>query len=235
MRTLLSAYDGAEREDRLHGTERELSILIYSPHTLMIKGITGMLAGAPGINLVGHATNWIETMLRIYELDPSVLIINNDGSGPGRSNILDAMSPVLSEFPGLYCLKIMNGPDHEKEMAAIKLGIIGVLREDTESDRFIECLRRISAGGLWFRRAVLERFVKEQLFLYRMKENGGQKLTLPTFTRRELEIIQMAGKGVKNREIGRRLFISEKTVKHHLSKIFKKLQIRKRGELRMYL
>jgi len=51
----------------------------------------------------------------------------------------------------------------------------------------------------------------------------------------ELEIIQMAGKGVKNREIGRKLFISEKTVKHHLSKIFKKPHIRKRAELKVYL
>ena len=89
--------------------------------------------------------------------------------------------------------------------------------------------------GLWFRRMVLERFVNEQILIYRSKENGGQGLALPVFTRRELEIIQMAGSGIKNREIGRNLFISEKTVKHHLSKIFKKLQIRKRTDLRLYI
>ncbi|MGH7892924.1 MAG: response regulator transcription factor, partial [Thermodesulfobacteriota bacterium] len=88
---------------------------------------------------------------------------------------------------------------------------------------------------LWFRRTVLEKFISEQLFFCRLKESAKQEFIPPTFTRRELEIIQMAGKGVKNREIGRNLFISEKTVKHHLSKIFKKLQIRKKGELRIYL
>lgn len=232
---LLYAHDRIDKEGHLRGSERELTILIYSPHTLVIKGIKGILASSPGVYLVGHSTNWIETMLRIYELDPSVLIINNDGDGIGTSNILEAVSPILNEFPGLHCLKIMNVPDQEKEMAALRLGFKGVLMENTESDRLIECLRRISAGGLWYRRTVLERFVNEQIFMYRFKENGMRDFTMPAFTRRELEIMQMAGRGLKNREIGKKLFISEKTVKHHLSKIFKKLRIKKRGELRMYL
>lgn len=232
---LLYAHDRANEDGHLRGTELKLNILIYSPHTLVIKGIKGILASSPGISLVGHSTNWIETMLSVHELDPSVLIINSDGNGLGSSNILEAVSPILNEFPGLHCLKIMNVPDHEKEMAALRLGFRGVLMENTESDRLIECLRRISAGGLWFRRAVLERFVNEQIFRYRFKENGRQEHALPSFTRRELEIIQMAGRRLKNREIGLKLFISEKTVKHHLSKIFKKLRIKKREELKMYL
>lgn len=192
---MLFAHNRADTEDRLHDNKQELSILIYSPHTLVIKGIKGILASTPGINPVGHATSWVETMLMIYELDPSVLIINNDWNCTGSSNISETISPVLSEFPGLNCLKIMNVPDYEKEMACLKLGIKGVLLENAESDRFIECIKRISAGGLWYRRAVLERFINEQLFLCRLKENGRQELTLPTFTRRELEIIQMAVEG----------------------------------------
>jgi DNA-binding NarL/FixJ family response regulator len=231
----LSAHNRADDKGHLHETEQESSILIYSPHTLVIKGIKGILASTPGINLIGHATNWTETMLKIYELDPSVLIINNDGNETGSSNLQEAISLIISEFPGLNCLKIINAPDHEKEIAALKLGIKGVLMENTESDRFIECIKRISSGGLWYRRVILERFISEQLFLQRLRENERGEPTLPIFTRRELEIIQMAGKGVKNREIGRKLFISEKTVKHHLSKIFKKLRIKKRGELRIYL
>lgn len=65
--------------------------------------------------------------------------------------------------------------------------------------------------------------------------NIGKEFVLPTFTRRELEIIQMAGMGVKKREIGRNLSISEKTVKHYISRIFKKLKIKRRAELRKFL
>ena len=231
----LNAQHRADEVGHLHGSERELSILIYSPHSFVIKGIGGILSSAPGIYLAGHSTSWIETMLSIYELDPSVLIICEDGTNACSSNIRESMSAVLNEFPGLHCLKILNGPDHEKEISSLKLGLKGVLIENTDSDKLIECLRRISAGGLWFRRAVLERFVNEQLLTRRVIGNERQDFKMPTFTRRELEIVRLAGRGFKNSEIGRKLFISEKTVKHHLSKIFKKIGIKKRGELRMYL
>lgn len=231
----LNTDNGAGRDGYGYRDQEVLRVLLYSSHPLVIKGLMGMLADTPGINLVGDAANWIEVMLRIHELDPSLVIVNDDGIGNGSANIPETISTVISEFPGLNCLMIMSIPDDEKELAALKLGIKGVLIENSESDMLLECIWCISGGGLWFRRAVLEKFVTEQLYCTRLKENGGQGFTMPVFTRRELEIIQMAGKGVKNREIGRNLFISEKTVKHHLSKIFKKLQIRKRTELRMYL
>jgi DNA-binding NarL/FixJ family response regulator len=210
-------------------------VLLYSSHPLVIRGIRGMLTDAPGIDLIGHAANWVETMLKIHESAPSIVIINDDGNVTGSANIIETVSSVIAEFPRLNCLMIMNVPDDEKELAALKRGVKGVLIENSESDMLLECIKCISNGGLWFRRAVLEKFVNEQLFLHRLNGNCRQEFTLPRFTSRELEIIQMAGKGIKNREIGRSLFISEKTVKHHLSKIFKKLRIRKRVDLRMYL
>lgn len=231
----LDTDNGANRGDYAYRDQESLKVLLYSSHPLVIKGIMGMLADVPGIDLVGDAANWIEVMLRIHELDPSLVIVNDDGMVNGSSNIPETISPIIREFPGLNFLMIMSIPDDEKELAALKLGIKGALIENSESDMLLECIWCISGGGLWFRRAVLEKFVTEQLFRSRLKENSRQGFTMPAFTRRELEIIQMAGKGVKNREIGRNLFISEKTVKHHLSKIFKKLQIRKRTELRMYL
>ncbi len=213
---------------------RVLRVLLCSSHPLVIKGIKGMLADESGIELIGHGANRIETALRIHELEPSLVILNDDGTGNGSCNILETISPLISEFPGLNFLLIMSTHDFEKELAALKLGIKGVFLENSDSSMLIQCIECISCGGLWYRRTVLEKFIGEQLFFYKLKENGGPRLNLPVFTRRELEIIQMAGKGVKNREIGRSLFISEKTVKHHLSKIFKKLQIRKRADLRMY-
>ena len=212
-----------------------VKILLFSSHPLVIKGITGMLTDEPYVKLLGHASSTVEMMLRIHESDPSIVIMNDDERGVDKSSAFESVRSALTEFPKLNILMIMNGTDYEKELAALKTGIRGVLSDDFESDVLIECIKCISGGGLWFRRKVLEKFISERLFFYRLKENGRQELTLPTFTRRELEIIQMAGRGVKNREIGRSLFISEKTVKHHMSKIFRKLQIKRRAELRMYL
>ncbi len=76
----------------------------------------------------------------------------------------------------------------------------------------------------------MEKFITEKLFLN--KSNGNDAASLPSFTKRELEIIRLVSCGQKNKEIGERLFISEKTVKHHLTKVFKKLNISKRVQLR---
>ncbi|MEZ4546525.1 MAG: LuxR C-terminal-related transcriptional regulator [Thermodesulfobacteriota bacterium] len=81
----------------------------------------------------------------------------------------------------------------------------------------------------------MEKFISEQLFFYKSREADRDELSIPSFTRRELEIMQLAGKGKKNREIASELYISEKTVKHHLSKIFKKLNINKRAHLKNFL
>lgn len=231
----LYTYNGYAQAGSGYMEHGVLKVLLYSTHPLVIKGIKGILADMPGIELVGDADNWVETMLGIHKLEPGLLIFTDDGAGTGSSNILEAASTIINEFPGLNCLLVMNAPVDEKELAALKLGVKGVLIENSESDKLPDCIKCISRGGLWFRRAVLEKFVREQLFVHRIKENHGRELAMPTFTRRELEIIQMAGKGFKNRQIGRSLFISEKTVKHHLSKIFKKLRIKRRAELRICL
>src|SRR3989304_7532435 len=75
--------NGADLDGYGYRDQGVLKVLLYSSHPLVIKGIKGMLADVPGINLVGHAANWIEAMLRIHELDPSLLIVNDDGTGNG--------------------------------------------------------------------------------------------------------------------------------------------------------
>lgn len=73
----------------------------------------------------------------------------------------------------------------------------------------------------------MESFIKEQTPL-----KTYSAPSFPSFTKRELQIIQLVVNGLKNKEIGEQLFISEKTVKHHLTKIFKKLNIKKRAQLK---
>ncbi len=79
----------------------------------------------------------------------------------------------------------------------------------------------------------MEQFINEQLLLNKYSEKSPPPF--PSFTRRELEIVQLVVSGLKNREIGNQLFISEKTVKHHLTKIFRKLNINKRVQLKGFV
>jgi len=81
----------------------------------------------------------------------------------------------------------------------------------------------------------LDTFVNEQLFFNKHNSINSEFRSLPSFTKRELQIIRLVTDGDKNKEIGIKLIISEKTVKHHISKIFKKLHISKRSQLKSIL
>ncbi len=208
--------------------------LLVSSHPLVLKGICGLLMNESSVRILGQASSDVESMLRIHEMNPRIVIINDDDRGHGDGTI-ETVRVLTAEFPNIDILMLMYKRDFDKELRALKLSVKGILIENFERETLTNCIKSIVSGGLWCRRKIMEKFITEQLFLNKFKENGSQPLSVPSFTRRELEIIQLAGRGHKNREIGNKLYISEKTVKHHMSKIFKKLNIKKRSQLKGFI
>lgn len=212
-------------------SELPVSTLLVSANALVLRGITEMLKNVRDINLLGHSPCNIDMMLMIDDLIPSLLVINDDESGSSPPEILETICLARHEYPNLNILILLNNHDIDLELCALRSGVKGILSGEYDKKTLTDCIRHISSGGLWLRRIVMERYISEQLYLNRYKENTPD-LKLLSFTRRELQIIQLASKGRKNREIGGQLYISEKTVKHHMSRIFKKLNIQKRSQLK---
>ena len=217
------------------GSGEQVSVLVVSLHPLMIKGINGMLANAPSVKVAGQSMGRVEMMLKIYETDPSVVVINDDDKDMDSPGTLESIRSAISEFPNVNVLTIIKAHDFDKELTMLKIGVKGVLLENFEQETLVDAINCVASGGLWHRRKIMEKFISDQLFFYKSREAAKDELSIPSFTRRELEIMQLAGKGKKNREIASDLYISEKTVKHHLSKIFKKLNINKRAHLKNFL
>ena len=217
------------------GSGEPVSVLVVSLHPLMIKGIIGMLANVPSVKVTGQSMGRVEMMLKIYETDPAVVIINDDDKDTDSPGTLESIRSVISEFPNANVLTIIKAHDFDKELTMLKIGVKGVLLENFEQETLVDAINCVAENGLWHRRKIMEKFISEQLFFYKSREADRDELSIPSFTRRELEIMQLAGKGKKNREIAGELYISEKTVKHHLSKIFKKLNINKRAHLKNFL
>ncbi len=144
--------------------------------------------------------------------------------------LLHYIRSALNEFPRIKILLIIDNYDFNLELDALKMGVRGIITEKFEQEEITECINAIAGGGLWFRQCVMEQYITDQQFLNKYKDNNPP--SLPSFTKRELEIIQLVVNGKKNREIGNQLFISEKTVNHHLTKIFRKLNINKRVQLK---
>lgn len=206
--------------------------MIFSSQSLVVKGIRALLKHVSSVKLVGHATTSVELMLRIHETNPKLVIINDDIQCEDTNTTIEKVRMLAAEVPNIDMLMLMAKADFAKELGALKLGVKGVVIKNFEREILNDSIKRIVNGGLWFRREVMEKFIREQLLLNKCSGGEGRCFKAPSFTRRELEIIHLAAKGRKNREIGDRLFISEKTVKHHMSKIFRKLNIKKRSQLK---
>ena len=114
----------------------------------------------------------------------------------------------------------------------MRAGALGVVLKGNATDELPPAVRKVRGGQLWFDRAMLRGLVEERPREARAEDPGRARLA--SLTRRELEIISLVGEGLRNRQIGERLFISEGTVKQHLAAVFGKLGVRDRFELIMY-
>jgi two-component system, NarL family, response regulator DegU len=208
----------------------EITTLVVTSRSLIHKGLVGQLNNELEIKPPQHVSNKLDMVLRIQGYNPSLVIINDDTIDSDHLNTLKTIRMALNEFPSIKILLIISSYDIDFELLALKEGVRGIIVEDFEQNTLIECIKTIANGGLWIRKTVMEDFITQHRYL--KKHSGNNAPSLPSFTKRELQIIQLVVNGHKNKEIGEQLFISEKTVKHHLTKIFRKLNIHKRVQLK---
>ncbi|GEM_PF-3027950 len=205
-----------------------IKVLVFGAHSLMRKGIISALIGEDDINVVGQASNRLELIVAIDNLNPNIVIIE-DGNGTAG---LETINLINQRNGHTKVLLLIKDYDEDKELAALKIGVKGFLTETVAEADLIKCIRAITNGEMWVRRRVLERLIRQFLALNRLNGDGYLNKPMPCLTKKELDIMMLVGKGYRNKQIGCSLSISEKTVKHYLSDIFKKLHVRKRVDIK---
>jgi two-component system nitrate/nitrite response regulator NarL len=125
-------------------------------------------------------------------------------------------------------------PDRELHLRAISLGAMGVVLKVDSSSCLFKAIRRVHSGEVWLNRSMMAAAMADSLRSRTAMKADPEQAKIASLTSRELQIIRLIGEGLKNKQIGERLFISEKTVGHHLSSIFAKLELTDRLELLIY-
>ena len=211
-----------------------IKVLVSSTNSLMRKGIVSDLSGEGGIKVVGQVPNRLELMDSIYASNPDVVILSEDSSN--GTGISDTINLIHQKALNPKLLLITKQYDEDRELALLRMGVKGFLPESVGSADMIKCVKAISRGEMWVRRKVMEKLLSQLLAVIHGLESGCYMVTsMPIFTTREMEIMMLVSRGCRNKEIGRNLHLSEKTVKHYVSKVFKKLRVKKRTDVRQYL
>ncbi len=208
-----------------------IGVLVVSSRSLVRRGIISALSDESNIRILGEASNRLELLEIIDRLKPCILIINDDR----EMNSLETIRLITQKHTDLKILLLIKDYNEDKELEALKMGVRGFLPESAVKADFIRCINAIDKGEMWIRRKVMEKLIQQLWVVNPPQRKGDLSPSAPSLTERELEIMILVSNGYSNKEIGEDLNISEKTVKSSLSKIFKKLGIRRRTDIRQHL
>lgn len=146
----------------------------------------------------------------------------------------ELISSLLERKPNLRIVVLADGLDIETQAQLFKLGVFGIVQKEQGVDTLIEAIRRAHLGETWLNQALLTKILESGKSKKRKAKKGFPVENGESLTSREVEITRTIAEGLKNKEIGERLQISEATVRHHLSTIYGKIGVEDRLNLVIY-
>ena len=200
-----------------------LRVLIADDHRLMREGTAALLAADDRLEVVGLARDGREAVALAERRNPDVVLLDlNMPVMPG----IEACAAIRARSPKCQVL-ILTVSEQEPDLyASLRVGAAGYLLKDMAPNELVEAVLEAGRGQPQIAPAIASRLLTELA-------GGRAEATsdpLEELSEREREVLALLAKGLRNREIGERLFISESTVKTHVRHVLEKLQARNRAE-----
>ncbi len=203
-----------------------IRVLIADDHTVVRKGIRMLLTTEPGLEVIGEASDGLETVEQYTKLQPDVLLL--DLQLPALDG-LEVIKQVKADFPGARILVLTSFSEDETVFAAIKAGAMGYLIKDSTPEELLRAIHDVYLG-----RPSLHPNIAYKLMQEINRPASDLPPTEEPLTEREEEILKYVAQGLSNQEIADRLFISERTVRTHISHILGKLHLANRTQAALY-
>ncbi|MEN1759731.1 response regulator transcription factor [Anoxynatronum sibiricum] len=208
----------------------KIRLLIVDDHSLVRQGLSQILSLEPDIEVVGEARDGEECLQKVKELHPDVTLL--DINMPNMNGI-KALRKLKDMDQNTKVIILTFHEEIEYLFETFNLGANGYIVKDAESDVLIHGIREVYNGVSYVYPTMAEGEAS-QLNMIRHVEGSGQETHKAQLTKREYEILTLIADGLNNREIANTLFISEKTVKNHVSNIFKKIKVNDRTQAAIY-
>jgi two-component system, NarL family, nitrate/nitrite response regulator NarL len=208
-----------------------IKVLLVDDHAVVRTALRMLIQSQPGLTMVGEAGNREDALGLSAREMPDIILLDLELDGESG---LDFLPELLNTSPGSRIIILTGVRDMEVLHRAVSLGAMGVVGKDNAVDVLIGAIERVHAGEAWLDPSLTARVLSGMSRAGKARHDDPEAAKIATLTEREREVLAIVGEGLKNKEIASRLFISEWTVRHHLTSIFDKLQVSDRVELILY-
>ncbi|MFF7047251.1 response regulator [Streptomyces griseorubiginosus] len=204
------------------GSGTPIRVFLLDDHEVVRRGVHDLLDDEPDITVVGEAGTVEHALVRVPALRPDVAVLDvrlPDGDG------VSVCRELRSRMPELACLMLTSFDDEEALLDSIMAGASGYVLKQIQGSDLVSAVRTVAAGQSLLDPSATAK-VMARLRGEQTKE--PEQDALPGLTEREREILALIGEGLTNRQIGQRLYLAEKTVKNHISRLLAKLGVERR-------
>jgi DNA-binding NarL/FixJ family response regulator len=209
-------------EARQFSPQSPIRVFLVDDHEVVRRGVHDLLDTEPDIEVVGEAGTADHALARGPALRPDVAVLDvrlPDGDG------ITVCRELRSNMPGLACLMLTSFDDDDALLDAIMAGASGYVLKQIKGSDLVSAVRTVASGQSMLDPATTARLMSS------LRADGAaepEQHALAALSPREREILGLIGEGLTNRQIGKRLFLSEKTVKNNVSRLLAKLGVERR-------
>jgi len=203
-----------------------IRLVLCDDHPIVLDGLENLFRLEPDFRVVARCVNGEECLVAVRRHQPDVLVL--DLRMP-RKDGLTVLRELHREKNPVKVVLLAGALEEEEVLEALRLGVRGMVLKELAPQMVIQCVRKVHAGEQWLEKQAFGRALETLL-----RREAGEREAGSVLTPRELEMVGMVARGLRNKEMSERMNISEGTVKIHLHHIYRKLKVENRVDLILY-
>lgn len=212
--------------------EETIRILLIDPHTLMRAGLRHIVETQADMRVIAQTGNINEALTLTAKMKPDIILFEYK---PAAGLDFEAPKALIKCCNKVRIILVTDVKDCDFYVKAVNSGVLGIVLNTQPAETLIKAIRKVHQGEVWLERSLIANIVNSSSFGNSDVKADPNVEIEEKLTRREMDLIPLIGRGLKNKQIADELCIAESTVRHHLTSIYNKLEVTDRFELLLFI